>query len=452
MAPKFVMTVCVVLLAGCSSLPLPDKTAHTDRPVRVDGPQGPLSAQESKTILRTLKNGSPKTNILERHLAQVDEISGSPLITGNNVTLLIDGPTTYKSMYEAIQGAKDHINMETYSIEDDAVGRRFAAALIAKQKTGVQVNFIYDSVGSGDTPPEFFQSLRDNGIKVLEFNPLNPLAPGQKWQVGRDHRKLLVVDGQVAFVGGVNISSVYSSGSFRSKPATKDNQPWRDTHLRLEGPVVSEFQRFFLATWEKQNGEPLAPKTFFPRIGHKGNEVVRALSSSPDESFNPIYVTLLSAIDNAEIYAYITTAYFVPDARLLAALQQAARRKVDVRLMLPSKTDSVLVFYASHSYYDELLSAGVKIYEREDAILHAKTALIDGVWSTVGSTNLDWLSAELNQEINAVVLGQEFGAQMKAMFDKDIESSRLVTPENWQQRSLGVRLKELGARLWARWL
>ncbi len=210
--------MCVVLLAGCSSLPLPDKTAQTDRPVQVDGPQGPLSAQESKTILRTLKNGSPKTNILERHLAQVDEISGSPLITGNNVTLLIDGPTTYKSMYEAIQGAKDHINMETYSIEDDAVGRRFAAALIAKQKTGVQVNFIYDSVGSGDTPPEFFQSLRDNGIKVLEFNPLNPLAPGQKWQVGRDHRKLLVVDGQVAFVGGVNISSVYSSGSFSSKP------------------------------------------------------------------------------------------------------------------------------------------------------------------------------------------------------------------------------------------
>jgi len=263
---------------------------------------------------------------------------------------------------------------------------------------------------------------------------------------------LLVVDGQVAFVGGVNISSVYSSGSFRSKPATKDNQPWRDTHLRLEGPVVSEFQRFFLATWEKQNGEPLAPKAFFPRMGQKGNEVVRALSSSPDESFNPIYVTLLSAIDNAETYAYITNAYFVPDARLLAALQRAARRKVDVRLLLPSKTDSVLVFYASHSYYDELLSAGVKIYEREDAILHAKTALIDGVWSTVGSTNLDWLSAELNQEINAVVLGQEFGAQMKAMFDKDIESSRLVTPENWHQRSLGVRLKELGARLWARWL
>ena len=449
---KFAVTMCVVLLAGCSSLPLPDKTAHTNRPVQVDGPRGTLSVQESKTILGRLKNGSPKTNIFDRHLAQVDEISGSPLITGNDVTLLIDGPTTYKSMYAAIRDAKDHINMETYSIEDDEVGRRFAAVLIAKQKTGVQVNFIYDSIGSNNTPTEFFQSLRDSGIKVLEFNPLNPLTPRKKWQVGRDHRKLLVVDGQIAFVGGVNISSVYSSGSFRSKPPTKDNQPWRDTHLRLEGPVVSEFQRLFLATWERQNGEPLAPKTFFPGIGHKGNEVVRALSSSPDDPFNPIYITLLSAINNAETYAYITNAYFVPDPRLLAALEHAARRNVDVRLLLPSKTDSVLVFYASRSYYDELLSAGVKIYEREDAVLHAKTALIDGVWSTVGSTNLDWLSAELNQEINAVVLGQEFGAQMKAMFDKDIESSRLVTLEKWRERSISTRLKELGARLWARWI
>ncbi len=452
MTPKFAVIMCVVLLAGCSSLPLPDQTARTNRPVQVDGARGTLSVQESKAILGRLKNGSPKTNIFDRHLAQVDEISGSPLITGNNVTLLIDGPTTYKSMYAAIRDAKDHINMETYSIEDDEVGRRFAAVLIAKQKTGVQVNFIYDSVGSSSTPTEFFQSLRDSGIKVLEFNPLNPLTPRKKWQVGRDHRKLLVVDGQIAFVGGVNISSVYSSGSFRSKPPTKDSQPWRDTHLRLEGPVVSEFQRLFLATWEKQSGEPLAPKTFFPRIGHKGNEVVRALSSSPDDPFNPIYITLLSAINNAETYAYITNAYFVPDPRLLAALKHAAQRNVDVRLLLPSKTDSVMVFYASRSYYDELLSVGVKIYEREDAVLHAKTALIDGVWSTVGSTNLDWLSAELNQEINAVVLGQEFGAQMKAMFDKDIESSRLVTLEKWRERSISTRLKELGARLWARWI
>ena len=214
----------------------------------------------------------------------------------------------------------------------------------------------------------------------------------------------------------------------------------RDTHVRIEGPVVNEFQKLFLATWEKQKGEPLASKFFFPKIGSRGNEMVRAIGSSPDESYS------------AETYAYVTSAYFVPDPRLLAALKGAAQRDVDVRLLLPDKTDSNMAFYASHSYYDELLSAGVKIYERKDALLHAKTALIDGVWSTIGSTNLDWLSLEYNQEINAIILGQEFGTQMRAIFEKDIESSRLVTLEKWRQRSIGVRLKELGARLWARWI
>jgi cardiolipin synthase A/B len=452
MAKKYAAILCVALLAGCGSLPLPHKDAYTNHPVQVDGARGALSPQQSKTVLAKLKNGSPKTNIFDKHLAQIEEISGSPLITGNKVTLLVDGPATYKSMFAAIQGAKHHINMETYSIEDDEVGRRFAATLIEKQKNGVQVNLIYDSVGSGSTPTEFFKSLTDSGINVLEFNPLNPLMLRKKLEVGRDHRKLLVVDGQIAFIGGVNISSVYSSGSFRSKPRTKDTQPWRDTHLRIEGPVVSEFQQLFLATWEKQKGEPLVSKSFFPQIGRKDDAVVRAISSSPDKPYSPIYATLLSAINSAETYAYVTTAYFVPDSRLLAALKGAAQRNVDVRLLLPDKTDSNLVFYASHSYYNELLSAGVKIYEREDALLHAKTALIDGVWSTIGSTNLDWLSLAYNQEINAVILGQEFGTQMRALFDKDIESSRLVTFEKWQQRSIGVRLKELGARLLARWI
>ena len=452
MAKKYAATLCVVLLASCGSLPLPHKADNTSPSVHVESARGTLSARQSNAVLAKHENGSPETGIFSRHLAQVEKISGSPLMTGNKVTLLIDGPTTYKSMYAAIQGAKNNINMETYSVEDDEVGRRFAAALIEKQKRGVQVNFIYDSVGSGGTPEEFFTSLRDSGINVLAFNPLNPLALRKRWEAGRDHRKLLVVDGQIAFVGGVNISSVYSSGSFRSKPRTKDTQPWRDTHLRIEGPVVKEFQELFLETWEKQKGRPLVSESFFPKLESEGNEIVRAISSSPDKSYNAIYVTLLSAVNCAETYAYITTAYFVPDPRLLAALKDAARRNVDVRLLLPDKTDSNLVFYASHSYYDELLSAGVKIYEKEDALLHAKTALIDGVWSTIGSTNLDWLSFEYNQEINAVILGQEFGTQMKAMFDNDIESSRLVTLEAWRQRPIGTRLKEFGARLLDRWM
>jgi cardiolipin synthase len=289
-------------------------------------------------------------------------------------------------------------------------------------------------------------------VNVLEFNPLNPLLLRKKWEVGRDHRKLLVVDGQVAFLGGVNISSVYSSGSFRSKPPTKDTKPWRDTHVRIEGPVVAELQKLFAATWQKQNGKPLDWTPYFPSPGRQGDEIVRAIGSSPDDSQNAIYITLLSAIDSAKTYAYVTTAYFVPDARLMSALVNAARRHVDVRLLLPRETDSNLVLYASHSYYDELLSAGVKIYEREDALLHAKTALVDGVWSTIGSSNLDWLSFAHNQEVNVVILGPGFGDQMKAMFDRDLESSRLITLERWRERSIAVRLKEFGARLLARWI
>lgn len=212
------------------------------------------------------------------------------------------------------------------------------------KKKGVQVNLVYDSVGSASTPKEFFKPLMDAGGNVLEFNPLNPLLLRKKWEVGRDHRKLLVVDGQVAFVGGVNISSVYSSGSFRSKPPEKGAKPWRDTHVRIEGPVVREFQKLFAATWLKQNGKPLDLASYQPPIDKKGNEIVRAIGSSPDQEHNAIYVTLLSAIDSAKTYAYVTNAYFVPDGRLLAALRNATRRQVDVRLLLPNETDSNLVF------------------------------------------------------------------------------------------------------------
>ena len=343
--------------------------------------------------------------------------------------------------------------METYIIEDDEIGQHFAELLVNKQRNGVQVNLIYDSVGAINTPKKFFKPLKDSGVNVLEFNPINPLNVRNGWQVNRrDHRKLLVVDGQVAFVGGINISSVYSSGSFGRSKSAKGNTPWRDTHLRMAGPVVSEFQKLFMATWSEQKGEPLAPRNYFPEPASKGNEVVRAIGSSPEEPYSQIYATLLSAINSAETQVFLTNAYFVPDPQLLATLKEAAQRGVDVRLLLPEKIDSVLVFYASRSYYDELLSAGVKIYQRQEALLHAKTALIDGVWSTVGSTNLDWRSFLSNQEIDAVVLGQDFGAQMQALFEKDLKSSKLVKLEAWRKRSIGTRIKERAARLWAHWL
>lgn len=450
---KLAAALCLALLAGCS-IPsmVPDMAVRPSSPVQLEGARGPLTAKQSQAVIARLKSNGAETNIFARHVALEAEIVGSPLVVGNRVVLLV-GPATYDAMSAAIQNAQDHINMETYIIDDDEIGRRFAEQLINKQRSGVQVNLIYDSVGAINTPKEFFKPLQDSGVNVLEFNPVNPLIARKGWDVNqRDHRKLLIVDGRVAFVGGINVSSVYSSGSFGRHKPTKANTPWRDTHLRMAGPVVSEFQKLFMATWSEQKGAPLAPRDYFPEPASQGNEVVRAIGSSPAESYSQIYATLLSAINSAETQVFLTNAYFVPDPQLLAALKEAVLRGVDVRLLLPEKIDSALVYYASRSYYDELLSAGVKIYLRQDALLHAKTALIDGVWSTVGSTNLDWRSFLHNYEINAVVLGQDFGAQMHALFEKDLESSKLVTLENWRNRSIGARIKERAARLWAHWL
>jgi len=443
------------LSMGCRSIPImvPDMARKPTPSVQINGAYGPLTLKQSQEILSRLKINAPATSIFDRHLAVETAIVGTPMAAGNRIELLIDGPTTYESMFTAICKATSNINMETYIIEDDEIGRTFSRLLIAKQKSGVQVNLIYDSVGSISTPTAFFDSMKQQGINVLQFNPINPLVARRGWQVNqRDHRKLLIVDGLIAFVGGINISSVYSSGSFGRARVPKGNIPWRDTHLRMEGPVVLDFQSIFLATWSQQKGDPLAPSRYFPEQRRMGSEVVRAIASSPEEPYSQIYATLLSAINNAESKAYITNAYFVPDPQLLAALKNASRRGVDVRLLLPGKSDSSLVLHASHSYYDELLASGVKIYERKEAVLHAKTATIDGVWSTIGSTNLDWRSFLHNQEINAVVLGQDFGSQMERLFEKDLASSKLITLHAWRARPISARIKERAARLWARWL
>lgn len=453
--------LAVASCVGCSSLPriVPDLERGARAPVPLEGARGPLSAAESKAILDRLARRSPETDIFTRHLALEEAIVGSPLTTGNRVLLLQDGPATYQAMFAAIAAAKDHINLETYIFDDDEVGQRFAQALMARQAQGVQVNVLRDSAGTFRTPATFFAKLAASGIRVHEFNPINPLAARESWQWNqRGHRKLLIVDGRTAFLGGINISSVYSGGSFKrgsqSAPKTPvaDNLAWRDTHLQLQGPVVAELQKLFIAAWEKQKGPTLASKNYFPPPQMAGQQVVRAIGSSPDEPFSLIYATLLSAIGSAETSVSITNAYFVPDPQLLAALEAAARRGVNVSLILPSQTDSWLVFHAGRRFYARLLRAGVKIHERRGVILHSKTALIDGVWATIGSTNLDWRSFLHNYELNAVVLGVDFGRQVQAMFDRDLAASDPILLEQWQQRSIDLRFKEQFARAWEYWL
>ena len=467
------LTAAGILLAGCASLPEVHPwagTAGEPRTSTLVGARGrTISPERSAAILARLGKGS---DALARHAAVEEEVSGAPLVLGNAAGVLYDGPAFYKEMFDAIERARDHINVEFYIIEDDEVGRGFADALLRKAKQGLSVNLIYDSVGSLGTPPAYFERLRAGGVKVVEYNPVNPLRARAGWRVNnRNHRKVVIVDGRVAFTGGINISNVYSAGSspgarpsrsgsgasggFGSRPSGKEagREPgWRDTNVRIEGPVVAQVQRLFLDTWAKQQGAPLPQREWFPTSPRAGDHPVRMVTSGPRDPVPAIYVSLLSAIAHSEKSVHITVAYFVPDPQTIEALKAAAGRGVDVALVLPSYTDFWAVFHAGRSHYAELLAGGVKIYERQQALLHAKTAVIDGVWSSVGSSNMDWRSFLHNEELNAVVLGWDFGKQMEAVFERDLAESTRIDLEAWEKRPMGVRMKEWAARMWEYWL
>ena len=431
--------------------------------MRFKNARGVLSRDRSKAILEELKKKSPDSDILERHIAVEQALTENPLSIGNEVVLLEDGPKTYAAMLSAIRGARQSVHMETYIFEADDIGKQFAAALSERARAGVKVRLIYDSAGSFKTPKEFFKEISDSGVEVVEFNPIataTVLKDGFAAINHRDHRKLTIVDGRIAFLGGINISSVYGSisgSTSRARGAADlpfDKRPWRDMQTRIEGPVVADLQHAYLHQWARQKKEPvIEDKAYFPVVPAQGSLVVRAIEgSASDQGVNAMYVAFVSAVENAEKEILIMNPYFVPHESLRRSLSEAAKRGVDVRLILPSHSDSPFAYHAGHSFYGGLLESGVKIYERKDRMLHAKTAVIDGVWSTVGSTNLDWRSLLYNDEVNAVVLGPEFAAQMGAVFRRDLAESDEITLEKWRNRPLTDRFKEMSARLWARFL
>ena len=230
------------------------------------------------------------------------------------------------------------------------------------------------------------------------------------------------------------------------------NLAWRDTDVQIEGPAVAEFQKLFLDTWKRNNGPKLPEKNYFPALQKAGNELVRVIGSTPGEKNRATYMTYVSAFTFASDSIHMTNSYFIPDGQTLKALTDAARRGVDVKIILPAKSDSGLAFYAARSHYSQLLKSGVKLYERRRSMLHAKTAVIDGVWSSVGSTNMDRWSFLRNDEINAVILGRDFAVQMEELFRKDLDNSDEIDLQKWKRRSLGERMKELFSRSMGYWL
>ena len=461
----WLVVLIAALLPGCATLPnvseILEEVPADGQPPEIVSESGPLSSAASESIVGKIKRFSGVDDIVERQTRALEAVSCRPLMSGNRVTLLVDAPATYDAMLEAIRKARHNINFETFIFEGDEVGQIFAEELLKKQAEGVQVNIIYDGIGSSATPAEFFQRLRERGINVIEFNPVSPLSMFTAWQITqRDHRKLLVVDGEVAFTGGVNISRVYSSGLSESffgharleAERKEDEILWRDTHVRLVGPVVAEFQRLFLDTWQEQKGPDLPFMEYFPRLEPKGNDLVEVVGSTPGEFNRVTFIMYVAAFLNARRSIHLTAAYFVPESQTVTALMDAAKRGLDVRIILPKQSDSDLALYAGHYYYSDLLKSGVKIYERQNAILHAKTSVVDGVWATVGSTNMDTWSFLHNNEINAVVISSSFADQMESLFENDLAQSRQVVPDKWRKRSAFQRLRELLAHLLRRYL
>jgi cardiolipin synthase len=462
---KLAALLAAALLAGCAVAPI---VPRADRPlaaarapstqqvaqqVSVQGHRGRLTSAERQALLARL-GAQGNATLLQRHLAAQGSLGGVDLTANNDARLLLDGPATFAAMFDAIERARSSILIESYIVEDAAIAQRLATLLAKKRAEGLDVAMIYDDVGSFATPAEYFDGLRASGIGVCAFNPINPLKRPSYWNIThRDHRKIVAIDRQVAYTGGINISAVYSSGSFgRSRPAPRrTDDGWRDTHIELRGPAAATLDDLFRETWSAQRceGSLKAPVRSPPRAS--GRHVVQVIPSAPSDAYNRIYAMLLAAIDTAQRSIHLTMAYFAPGQDMIDALTDAARRGVDVQLVLPSVSDFAPVLYAGQSYYDHLLSAGVRIHELQHAVLHSKTAVIDGVVSTVGSSNLDWRSFSANNEVNAVVYGDDFGDTMQRMFEQDVAASQEVTLERWRARGPWARVRELAARAFETW-
>lgn len=385
---------------------------------------------------------------IEWHRRALERSLGRPLVDGNQVELLLDGPQTYAAMLEAIDAARDHIHIESYIVDADGPGQEFARRLAARSRNGVRVHLSFDAVGSMRTPRSFFAELEREGVVLCEYQPVRSLLAVLRGQAHRrNHRKIMVVDGRIGFVGGLNISREYSAGSAPHWMRVEtDESGWRDSHVRVRGPVVNQLQALFIEHWNQHARVPLPSARYIAPLEPVGQHRAALAATGAGRGRNPFYRALLAAVESARTSVLVTTAYFVPPRRLLRALLAAARRGVDVQLVLPGYSDFWAPLHAGRWHYGRLLRAGVRIHERHDRLLHAKTTVIDGVWAAVGSSNLDWRSTVHNAEANLLVLDPAFAAEAQAVFQADVAQCRTVGLQQWSQRGLLDRLKEWVAR------
>lgn len=356
----------------------------------------------------------------------------------NRVQPLIGGKQAYPEMLAAIRGAQQHVHFEIYLLLDDRIGLEFRDALLERAKAGVRVRMLYDSLGSFGLGEDFLSPLREAGAQLLEYSPLFP------WRRHfglnrRDHQKILVVDDRVAFAGGLNVGLDYV-------PLEEGGGGWYDVHARVEGPAVHDLAVLFRKTWHKAGGDPVPlPGTPPPALPSDGISApgVQVISNVMMRSRSHMRHAYLRAIRRAEKTISIMNAYFIPDHGLRRAFARAARRGVSVRVIVPSTTDVQAVRYASRHLYGRLMRSGVRIFEWPGAMMHAKCGVIDGVWSTIGSYNLDRRSLKHNLEVALVVIDAKVGEELASEFEAQIARCTEVLPAEWEQRSWWQKTKEL---------
>ena len=369
----------------------------------------------------------------------------SALTSGNEVKLLINGEQKFPEVFSALAAAKQHIHIEYYIFENDQIGESVMQALITKAKEGVTVRFMYDDFGSRTLKRKTLQRMKEAGVQVFPFAKIRLIALANQLNY-RNHRKIIVVDGCTAFVGGINVSDRYINTEMSNQKLY-----WRDTHLRIDGIGAYYLQYLFLCDWNFCANDNLQPtREFFPefsKLKYEGNKVVQIAASGPDSERPTILLAILQAITLASKEILITTPYFIPGESILDALMGAALGGVKVKILVPGISDSKIVNAAAFSYYDDLLSAGAEIYLYRKGFIHSKTLVTDNKIAMIGTANMDHRSFDLNFEVNAIVYDEEVAKELRDVFFKDIEEAEKIDAVVWNKRPVIKQLGEKCARL-----
>ena len=359
----------------------------------------------------------------------------------NSIRVLNNGRQTFGSMIYELENARKHIHLEFFIIEDDTIGNRIKDILIRKSKSGVKVKVIYDDVGSWSLSRRYIRELTGAGVEIYSFMPVKFYALANKVNY-RLHRKILIIDGRVGYVGGLNIADRYWRG-------LGNNNMWRDTHLRLEGESVHGLQAVFLMDWNFVTERSNPDEDYFPEVKIRQHKLVQIVTSGPDSDWESIMQAYFSAIATAKDYVFISTPYFLPNESIMTALKTAALGGVDVRILLPDKHDSWKVGHSSRSYLMEILEAGVKLYLFQKGFTHSKLMVVDDVFSSVGTANMDIRSFNQNFEVNALIYDEDVSLSMKKDFITDIEASHLLSIEEWKGRPFHHKVSESFARIFS---